>query len=351
MEASKVRLDLSAVRREKAAEAESAIRAFIDHHVRSEDMGLLSVTATQALVMDAETRGYYATYSPKAKVLTDVFHIKYGYGQLMALDIDLPGVRLEQIRTELQWAAFSSPAGDPLESPAIISGGPGKADLKPWLPRLCGPGSFIGIFREEQKSKALLVAYSSSLPNQAANKQAIASHPPQSHAEFAAEALQQKLRRKQQRNCMRVLHDAAIAIGCQSDADRTAIEDADAAPGDGKIVVPGVDPRRAAMAALQKKPMMTVPQIHDEMDLMIHCRRLGVVEYFDGVASVAAAAGGLVTFENGSPESGIRVMTDLDNCKQRFWDGGYTGAAGWKTPEDVVKSCPLYKAVLVVRAP
>jgi len=73
------------------------------------------------------------------------------------------------------------------------------------------------------------------------------------------------------------------------------------------------------------------------------------VEYFNGVAAVDSALGGMVAFESADPKLGVHLLRDTSSLKTKFWDGGYTGVAGWKYPDALAAMSEFYRPLLVVK--
>lgn len=367
----------------KFDDAYSSLAAFVlvnQKHAQETktDMGLQTISAGQAFVRGANTSGYYACLTWNSSMHADILLPDLGYGQLMALEVDLdkcplyrgPGKVDAAAHEELHWAAFGADAPDPAEPPdSLLLGAPDPAaDAKHWNARLTGAGSFVGIFELDRVpagttkmgNRGLIVAYGTMLSNQKANKLRISqSQTIPTYGEFATNEVQAKLRRKQMRNVAIVLHDAATALGCSTEVEMRRIEDREALPGpaERRAGASVRDPRREFLAAMRPKPMKVVPDIHNEMDFM-HAKRgeqldgtyaVPRVEYFSGVASVDSALGGMIAFENADPSLGLHLLRDVNSLKTKFWDGGYTGVPGWKYPDALAAASEFYKPLRVVK--
>jgi len=272
-------IDLTDVPSAKFDDAYNSLTSFVlrnqkDARETGTEMGLQTICAGQAFSSGAETRGYCACLNWNSRMHVDVLLPNLGYGQLMALEVDLdkcplyrgPGKIDAAAEKELLWAAFGADAPDPNESPdSLTLGAPNpNTDAKRWNARLTGAGSFVGIFELDRVpagaakvgNRGLIVAYGTMLSNQKANKLRITqSQTIPTYGDFATNEIQTKLRRKQMRNVAMVLHDAATAIGCSTEVDFRRIEDREALAGpvERRTGASIGDPRREFLTAMRPK--------------------------------------------------------------------------------------------------
>jgi hypothetical protein len=324
------------------------------------------IVATRSFVSGADIYGCYMEFASKTRMNGDILHSRRGFGQIMAVNVDLKQCPYtpEALRPMLWWAGFGAlPMATEDEDPAQIVGGPSSnSDARAWFPRLHGQGprgvqgtgSFVGLYRSAQHpDKGLLVVHSVALPNQQKYRQTVrnAEEGTLTYGDFACDKMQHKLRRLMQRNAAMVLHDAMVCIGLDNEAGLRSLIDVDSVAAVGGSSIPeALDMRHALISSTRNgsKPIKVRPDIHNEMDIMTMGDN--VVEYYDGVACIADAKGGLLAFKNGRPGQGVYVMKDeqVRISGQKFWDGGFTFVDGWKMNTEWEKLSQAYDPISVV---